>query len=271
MKEKPIGVFDSGVGGLTVVKQLQEYLPNEDIIYFGDAARVPYGTKSHDVIRHYSVQDATFLVEQGVKCIVVACNTASAHGIRDIRNRFPDIPVIGMIESGAAYAVQQSKSKHIAVIGTSATISSDLYATHLSLLDEQVVSYSKACPLFVPLVEEALSLGQVAESVVHHYLNGFIIPAVDTLILGCTHYPLLREVIQNYVGPSVYLVDSGKAAATYLKNCLNEQNLLRQKENRGDLHCYLSCVTPNFEKIASMCLKHEIEKLDLVDIEKIKI
>lgn len=271
MKNKPIGVFDSGVGGLTVVRQLQEHFPNEDIIYFGDTARVPYGTKSHNIIRYFSLQDAKFLADKDVKCIVVACNTASAHAIRDIRQRFSDLPVLGMIESGALYAASKTKTNHVGVIGTPATINSDLYATHLRLQNEKIKVTSKSCPLFVPITEEALSTGTVAHTVISHYLDSFVLKHMDTLILGCTHYPLLKEEIQKFVGSSVYLVDSGKAAAIQLKSILVELDLLTDREIKGELNCFLSCVTPNFEKIASLCLKHEIKSLELIDIESISL
>lgn len=196
MSSQPMGVFDSGLGGLTVVHALQAVLPKEDVVYLGDTARVPYGNKSARLVKEYSLQIADFLVEQGAKIIVIACNTASAVALEGLQKHV-DVPVLGVIEPGARAALTATRNKHIGVIGTIATIDSGSYETALMTLDATLTVSGQACPLFVPLVEEGWLDGKITEQVVEHYLTPVNRASTDTLILGCTHYPLLKKVIQE--------------------------------------------------------------------------
>ncbi len=191
-KEKPIGVFDSGIGGLTVVKRIANTLPEEDIVYFGDTARVPYGSKSNSTVIEYSIQDARFLMNKNVKVIVAACNTASSIAIEQLRKNF-DVPVIGMIEPGAQLAVKETKNKKIGVIGTRATISNKAYSKEIKRLDPQILVFEKACPLFVPLAEEGWIDHKATYEIAEEYLAELRDLKIDTLVLGCTHYPLLIQ------------------------------------------------------------------------------
>ena len=268
-RNKAIGVFDSGVGGLTVVKQLRKILPNEDIIYLGDTARVPYGNKSHQIIEQYSKEDAAFLIKKNVKAIVIACNTASAHGVEIIKKSYPELPVFEMIESGSAYAARKTINKRIGVIGTSATINSNHYQQKIVEIDSNFIVFSRACPLFVPLVEEGFIDSDIAMSVIKHYLSDLEEEQIDTLILGCTHYPMLRKEIQNFFGDNVYLVDSGKAAAEFVKNKLIELDLNRNNDLNSKLILNLTCHTPGFKAISNLILEESIQDINIVDIETV--
>ena len=271
ISEQAIGVFDSGIGGLTVVRHLQEQLPYENIIYLGDTARVPYGNKSKEIVSTYSLEITKFLISKKIKCIVIACNTASAFAFDIIREEYPSIPVFGMIETGSFYAVSKTKSKHVGIIGTSATISSQLYKQKLRELDSNIKTIAIACPLFVPIVEENLLSGEITQQIINMYLSVFKNSNIDTLILGCTHYPLLKSAIQSYLGDSIYLIDSGKAAAQFVKEKLIELNLLTSQKTDGFLHCYLTCQTPKFQEIADICISSDIDHLEHIDIETVYI
>jgi glutamate racemase len=266
---KAIGVFDSGVGGLTVVKQLRKILLNENIIYLGDTARVPYGNKSHKVIEQYALEDASFLVKQNVKAIVIACNTASAHGVEVIKKKFPKIPIFEMIESGSRYAIGKTKNKRIGVIGTSATINSGHYLNKIIAYDKDCDVISKACPLFVPLVEEGFIKTEITKATILHYLKDLKDYSIDTLILGCTHYPMLRDEIQEYFGPDVYLIDSGKAAANFVKERLMNLDIINKEKTLGHLALNLTCHTPGFKAISNLILGEEIKKINIVNIETV--
>jgi glutamate racemase len=211
-REKPIGVFDSGIGGLTVVKRLSSYLPKEGIVYFGDTARVPYGSKSNDTVIEYAIQDAAYLMQKGIKLLVVACNTVSSVALQELRNRFP-LPIIGMIEPGANMALKETKNGRIGIIGTMATVNNKAYSTELKRLDPKVEVFETACPLFVPFAEEGWLKHKALYLVAEEYLKELKEKEIDTLVLGCTHYPLLADVIQEVMGDNVKLIDSGKAAA----------------------------------------------------------
>lgn len=208
----PIGVFDSGVGGLTVVRAIQRRLPHESLIYVGDTARVPYGPKSPDTVRRYAVQISEWLVEQGVKLVVVACNTATAHALPLLRDLLP-VPVLGVIEPGARAAVSATRRRVIGVIGTTGTIGSGAYTRALHALEPAIVVHAQPCPLFVPLVEEGWIDHPATRMVVQEYLAPMRERAVDTLVLGCTHYPLLRDVLAAAVGTGVQLIDSAEETA----------------------------------------------------------
>jgi len=225
---KPIGVFDSGVGGLTVVKELIRQLPYEDIVYFGDTARVPYGIKSKETVIRFSIENILFLLKYDVKFICVACNTVSSFALPEIKNHFK-VPIVGVISPGAREAVYASRNKRIGVIGTKGTIKSRSYEAEIKQLDPKIKVTAVACPLFVPFVEEGWVSGEVVLSVVKHYLKPLQEAKVDTVILGCTHYPLLKSVIQKVMGKSVELIDSAKQVAMEVNKILASENLL----NRG--------------------------------------
>ena len=209
----PIGVFDSGVGGLTVVRALMERLPLENIVYFGDTARVPYGVKSVATIEHFTGQITDYLLDQGVKMLIIACNTMAAVAAQVVKEKAGSIPVLDVIDAGARAALAESTSRAIGVIGTPTTINSNAYARRMYALDPNVRVYSQACPLFVPLVEEGWLDHPVTRLTAQEYLKPVLAENVDTLVLGCTHYPLIKPLLQDVVGPSVRLVDSAITVA----------------------------------------------------------
>ena len=223
-RSAPIGVFDSGLGGLTVAHAIMRQLPAESLIYFGDTARVPYGPKSPDTVRRYSHEIAAYLIEQGVKAIVVACNTATAHALPMLKEEL-SVPVIGVVEPGARAAVRASRSGRIGVIATAGTIKSGAYTRAIESEAPQARVIARACPLFVPLVEEGWTDREATWSVAHEYLAPFRHDEVDTLVLGCTHYPLLKPVIGEIVGRSVRLIDSAEEAALDTQRMLAEHSL----------------------------------------------
>src|SRR3954468_5258397 len=211
-QESPIGVFDSGIGGLTVAHEVIRQLPHESIVYFGDTARVPYGPKSPDTVRRYSREIASFLRDQGVKNIVIACNTATAHALNVLRDEM-DMPVIGVVEPGARAAVAATKQGHIGVIGTVGTIKSGAYERAIRALDPDGMSTARACPRFGPLVEEGWTDHDATRLVAREYLEPLIAAEIDTLVLGCTHYPLLKPLLREVLGSSVRLIDSAEETA----------------------------------------------------------
>jgi glutamate racemase len=220
----PVGVFDSGIGGLTVAHEVIRQLPHESIIYFGDTARVPYGPKSPDTVRRYSREIAEFLRGEGVKGIVIACNTATAHALTALREEL-DMPVIGVVEPGARAAVKATKRGHIGVIGTVGTIKSGAYERAIRALDPDVLITARACPLFVPLVEEGWTDHDATRLVAQEYLAPLIAAEIDTLVLGCTHYPLLKPLLRDVLGPSVALIDSAEETAAETARTLDAKNM----------------------------------------------
>lgn len=264
--EKNIGVFDSGVGGLTVVKQLVKYLPRETIIYFGDTARVPYGTKSAATVTKFSFQNTRFLLEQSIKLLVVACNTATALSLEPLQENFP-LPIIGVIEPGVKVALKCSSKKKIGVIGTTATIASQAYKRYLHKSDEKVVVCEQACPLFVPLVEEGWTGKQVTELVASEYLAGMKRVGIDTLILGCTHYPLLKEVIGKVMGEEIELVDSAEAVALEVKRILEDRNL-SNRNGQGGAFYFVSDAPEKFINVGRHLVGERIQQATQIDIEK---
>ena len=228
LREAPIGVFDSGIGGLTVAREIMRQIPEERIVYFGDTARVPYGSKSGKTIIRYSCQIARFLKTRGVKVIVVACNTASAYALEALQQEM-DIPVIGVVRPGARVAARESIGGNIGVIGTAATVGSHIYQKYIQSLRPEAQVFEKACPLFVPLVEEGWRKDPVTRIVAERYLQEMKERKVDTLILGCTHYPLLRSMVADIMGPDVVLVNPAYETAMELKQLLRREN----RENRG--------------------------------------
>ena len=262
----PIGVFDSGVGGLTVVSQLIERLPHEDVVYFGDTARVPYGIKSPATVREFSRQIARFLLRRRVKAIVIACNTASAVALDTLRAEF-DVPVIGVIEAGARQALSVTQNRRVAVIGTASTMNSRAYPRAIAAQDGQARTLSKACPLFVPLVEDAIFDGPVAEHAVHHYLDEISKAGVDTLLLGCTHYPLLAPVIQRVLGESIRVVDAAEGTANELADLLEQQKLLNPSLGEGMRRYFFSDRTDAFQRLAQQIMGESIADMYIVDLE----
>ena len=259
---KAIGVFDSGVGGLTVVRELFRQLPYEDIIYFGDTARVPYGIKSKETVIKFSIENILFLLKQEVKLICVACNTASSFAVPVIKNNFR-VPIIGVIAPGAREAVYASQNKRIGVIGTKGTIKSRTYEREIKQLNRKVKVTAVSCPLFVPFVEEGWLDGEVVQSVAKKYLKPLKDTGVDTVILGCTHYPLLKPVIQKILGPQVTLIDSAKQVAFEVKKILAGEEMLNH--TKGGRHRFY--VSDNPEWFSSLAQRFMGKKL--TDVRKV--
>jgi glutamate racemase len=264
-RSNPIGVFDSGIGGLTVVRALKERLPNENIVYFGDTARVPYGPKSPQVIREYAAQDTEFLVRNNIKVVVVACNTVSSVAL-DIVTKHSKVPVVGMIEPAAEAAAKTSKKKHIGVIGTAATIASKAYVNFIRQIDASIEVLSKPCPLFVPLVEEGLLEHRATEIIAREYLFPMKAAKIDTLVLGCTHYPLLRKTIELVFDNNISLIDTGEAAAVEVEAILNREKLRNQNMAKGNIQCYVSDQTPKFAEIGERFLGERLGKVRTIRI-----
>lgn len=268
--QAPIGVFDSGVGGLTVVREMMRQLPKERIIYFGDTARVPYGSKSQNTILRYSRQIIRFLQTQQVKAIVVACNTASALALPDIRKEL-DIPIIGVIQPGAKVAAETTKNNKIGIIGTEATVGSALYTKTITAVNPQIEVIGKACPLFVPLVEEGWTKDPITKQVAARYLTTFSNSGIDTLILGCTHYPLLRSLIGEIMGNSVHLVNPAYETARALKALLEQQQLCNPvpPQLQNDMYqFYVSDAAEKFMNFANSILPYDIETTKQINIEE---
>lgn len=270
LRDKGIGIFDSGVGGLTVLREIRKLLPQEDIFYLGDTARVPYGNRSKDTIIKYSVQNTRFLTDLGIKLLVVACNTSSSVAINALRRKFPDLPIIGVIEPGSEQAVGTTRSRRVGVVGTRATIASRSYRSALHRFDHGVKVFQQACPLFVPLVEEGMHRTRFAHDIARYYLSGVTRHDIDTLILGCTHYPVLAPVIQKAVGTRVKLVNSGQAVAAKTKAYLSGADLLKQA-GRGGIRFFVTDAPVQFRKIGKLLLSHDIgnniQKVVLEDYE----
>lgn len=262
--ESPIGVFDSGIGGLTVVRRLIERLPYENVVYFGDTARVPYGNKSAEVIREYAIEDSKFLISKGVKLIVIACNTASALAMDVVSARSP-VPTIGVIEPTATEAVKASHLKSIGVIGTLSTIGSSAYCNAVRAVDRKATIISQACPLFVPLAEEGMFEHHVTNLVAQEYLDHFT-GKVDVLILGCTHYPLLRNTISGVLGESVELIDAGEATAKAVLELLSFSGNLNPQKSKPRYEFYVSDFPQKFNEIAERFLGRKLEFVRKVQI-----
>ena len=228
MDTRPIGVFDSGVGGLTVVKQMMKTLPHENIIYFGDTARLPYGTKSKNAVTKFSKQIVRFLLTKDVKAVVIACNTASSNSLEALRQTF-EIPIFGVVKSGVKEALRSTKNKRVGIIGTAATIRSKAYERLIAQADDSIQVYAKPCPLFVSLVEEGWTDNAVARLTAENYLKELVAEDIDCLVLGCTHYPLLKKCIGETVGENINLVDPAKATAKMVKAYLSEKKMLHKK------------------------------------------
>ena len=262
--QRAIGVFDSGVGGLTVVKELIRQLPDENIIYFGDTARVPYGIKSKETIIRFSIENILFLLTQDVKLICVACNTVSSIALPTIKNHFR-VPIVGVLSPGAREAVYATKNKRVGVIGTKATINSHAYEKEIRVLDPAITIVSQACPLFVPFVEEGWINERAVVDVAKVYLNPLKKAGVDTIILGCTHYPLLKTVIKKVMGSGVALIDSAKQVATEVKQILANEALLETNNHKPRRAFYVSDGPAWFSGLAERFLGYPLKTVTKVE------
>jgi glutamate racemase len=252
-----IGIFDSGLGGLTVAQQVMQALPREHLIYFGDTARYPYGTKSAETVRRYALEDAQFLVDKGVKLLVVACNTVASTAMDVLCEHF-DVPIVGVIEPGARSAAAQTRNRKVGVIGTEATIASGTYTRALKRLLKDVEVYTRACPLFVPLAEEGWTDNEVAHQTAAAYLDSLRRSGIDTLLLGCTHYPLLAGVIGRVMGAGVTLVDSARTTAAVVAETLGERSLGRRR-GEGSISFFVTDVPDRFVRIGQRFLGARVE------------
>ena len=261
---QPIGVFDSGIGGLTVVKALIEEMPAESIVYFGDTARVPYGTKSKSTIVKFSLENVEFLLRYGVKCIVIACNTSSSWALPTLRKYFK-VPIVGVIRPGALAAVRQTKNKRVGVIGTNATINSRAYEMAIHRIDPTIKVFSQSCPLFVPLVEEGWLNGPICQQVAQKYLEPMKKQHIDTLILGCTHYPLLASTIQHVLGPSVTLVDSAKQTTTEVRGVLMGTDALTEARGHARYRFFVTDEPTHFSRVGHRFLGQLIGSVERVN------
>ena len=269
MKTAPIGIFDSGVGGLTVMREVVKQLPDEKIVYFGDTARVPYGSKSQKTIIHYSEQIIRFLKTKKVKAIVIACNTASALALDAVRDEF-DIPILGVVVPGARAAVSVSENKKVGVIGTEATVLSGMYSKVIKSMDTEIEVMEKACPLFVPLVEEGLRDHKVMGEIIEYYLESLKNTDIDSIILGCTHYPLIRHSISRYLGEAIKIVNPAYEAARDLKELLNNSGILNdvKDDKEKQYQFFVSDEAEKFRSFANTVMPFEINSTNVVNIEE---
>lgn len=269
MDNRAIGVFDSGLGGLTVFKEIIEQLPGESVIYFGDNGRAPYGTKSRETVIKYTLQDIRFLMNHDIKMMVIACNTISAHSYELVKKSI-EIPVIEVIGAGAITAVAQTKNKKLGVIATSATINSGAYQKAINKLDDNIEIHQRACPLFVPLVEEGQEWWEndIALRIAEEYLTPIKETGVDTLVLGCTHYPLLQATISKVMGEDVKLVNSAMEVARVVKKTIIDNNMQRDARFKPVYRYYTSDSVEKFEPLCSAILGKAVTSAEKVDIEK---
>ena len=267
MDNRYIGVFDSGLGGLTTVKELKKVLPNENIVYFGDTGRVPYGSRSEETIVKYVIDDINFLLSYDIKLIIIACGTASTVALPIVKNMY-EVPMVGVVEPSVKKATQATKNKNIGVIGTSGTINSGKYVQKIKDIDKSINVYTNACPLFVPIVENGYADTEIAKMVAQDYLNPLIEKDIDTLILGCTHYPILKNTVKDVMGDNVELVDSGAETAKYVSEFLSANDMLADEKQDKQYMYFVSDNTSNFSKIAGVFLGENIDGLvEKIDIE----
>ncbi len=264
-----IGVFDSGVGGLTVAREIMRQLPSESICYFGDTARVPYGSKSQSTIIRYTRQIISFLKTKDVKAIVVACNTASAYALEEVKKEL-DIPIIGVVKPGAKVAAEATRNGKIGVIGTVATVESKVYNQYIKEQNPKVQVLGKACPLFVPLVEEGWTKDPITREVALRYLDPLLDTGIDTLIMGCTHYPLLRSMISDIMGPEVALINPAYETAVELGRLLEEQGILRDRQAglKSPHEYYVSDAAEKFMDFANSILPYDVDTTRVIQIEE---
>ena len=269
LKDLPIGVFDSGVGGLTVAREIMRQIPNERIVYFGDTARVPYGGKSKEIVTKYSQQIVRFLRTQDVKAIVIACNTASAYALEEIKKEI-DIPIIGVVKPGAVTATKATRNGKIGVIATEGTINSQIYTQYIKDLKQDAEVLGKACPLFVPLVEEGLLEDPVTDEIAQRYLSVLIDSGIDTLILGCTHYPLIRSTVGRVMGEKVTLVNPAYETALELKRLLIEKEMLQEEKpalGTNQYQFFVSDGAEKFQHFANTIFKYGVLAVKQINIE----
>lgn len=265
IRSAPIGVFDSGVGGLTVVAEVFKKLPAESVIYLGDTARYPYGPRSAEIVQRFALQGARFLMGFGIKALLVACNTASSVAL-DVLRRWISVPIFGVVLPGARAAVRASRKKRIGVIGTVGTINSGAYQRAIAEIDGDAEVFAKACPLFVPLAEEGWHTGPVVEAVAHHYLDDLVARGIDTLVLGCTHYPLLVGAISRVVGGEVAIVDSASAVASELRAFLEKEGLLCG-EGSPSARFFVTDAPERFAKVGENFLGRSLASVERVNID----
>ena len=264
LNKQPIGVFDSGIGGLTVLRALMERLPGENVIYFGDTARVPFGVKSVETINHYTAQITEFLLSQNVKALVIACNTIAAVAQQVVKAMSP-VPVLDVIEAGALTAVRHSRTKRVGVIGTMTTINSNAYDRAIHALDPAIHIVSRACPLFVPLVEEGWWEHTVTRMVAEEYLDPVLAEDIDALVLGCTHYPLLKPLLKDLVGEKIQLVDSAEAMAAITADLLCEQGLMNSENGSfPEYRYYVTDFPLRFHQLSERFLGRAISNIQLI-------
>jgi len=266
INDRPIGVFDSGLGGLTVLRALMEKFPHESFIYLGDTARVPYGNKSKNTISKYSNEIVDFLLAKDVKAIVVACNTVSALALPKLKSKL-SIPVMGVIEPGVKAAYHITKNNNIGIIGTLGTIHSAAYEIQLKRMNSDLEVNSQACPLLVPLAEEGWMEEKIVKDILLHYLTPLIKKEIDTIILGCTHYPVFSSIMEEILGQTIQLIDSPKEVATTFFELLNSMNYLSKNKLPGKLSCFVTDKTKSVHGIAGRFLGSDISKLYYTDLE----
>lgn len=262
--QNPIGIFDSGIGGLTVYRAIRKILPLEDLIYLGDTARVPYGTKSEATVQRYARQNVEWLIQHDVKMVVVACNTASAFALNALQAEF-SIPIVGVIKPGVKAAIQKTKRERIGVIGTAGTVHSEAYTQEIKKMLPNAYIVSRACPLFVPLVEEGRLSGRITDDIAKEYLSPFRKERIDTLILGCTHYPLLKPAIRKMMS-AVTLIDSAEATAKETLRLLKEKRMLGSMVQKGESRIYVTDLPNGFKKVAQIFLKNSIPEVAIAEI-----
>ncbi|MBI5266264.1 MAG: glutamate racemase [candidate division Zixibacteria bacterium] len=268
--DKPIGIFDSGVGGLTVAREVFNLLPHEDVVYFGDVGRYPYGGRSSEIITRFATQDVALLLEHDVKYVICACNTVSAVALDDLRDSY-SIPMIGVIHPGAEAAVKATRNGRIGVIGTNATIGSNAYARSIHERNAELKVFSLACPLFVPLAEEGYVDKEATYLIARDYLQTMLDVEIDTLILGCTHYPLLKHVIADVMGPEITLIDSGEETARAAYKTITESGLLHSRAGQhpspsSEHKYFVSDVPEKFSQVATRFLGRIVDRITRVDI-----
>ncbi len=263
MNPAPLGVFDSGIGGLTVARALFDRLPRESVIYFGDTARVPYGPKSPDTVRRYSGEILTYLLHRGVKAVVVACNTSTAHALEHLKACSP-VPVVGVIEPGARAAAAASRSGRIGVIGTAGTIASGAYERAIKAIRPDATVYARACPLFVPLVEEGWFDHPATELIGREYLEPLSRAGVDVLVLGCTHYPLLKPLLSRVMGPGVTLIDSAEESANAVKREIEQRGLSAPPSNDPTHRFVVSDDEPHFRRVGARFLGEKLQEVEVM-------
>ena len=275
LSQLPIGVFDSGVGGLTVLNALRKQLPSEDLLYLGDTARVPYGTKSAESVTRYAEQAAAGLIERGIKLLVIACNTASAVAVEPMRALYPDLLVIGVVVPGAEACCNASKNKSVGVIATESTVNNRAYHNAINVIAPEIQVAAQACSLFVALAEEGWHQGELVEQIVSKCLKPLVdtAPNIDTLVLGCTHFPVLKEPISRVLGDEIQLVDSAETTAVAVADELIEHSLLNPQSSAGSEHYLVTDGPERFSRVARQFMDRDIElnQIELVDIQHFKI